>query len=907
MVAAGRSIKDRLKLINIVSIVFVAVFISFSIFVVEFLYLRSQFVSEVRSQANIISNNSISSLMFMDQKRAEETLASLRNVSDIEHAAIYTNDGRILGKYVHDSSGNIYFPKMEPYGYSLGKDHLRVFQPVVFDNETLGGIYISASLKRLYGNLYRLIFSTVAVSAAAIAFALLMLGRLQNSIVHPISHLAKIMSRVTEERDYSIRASVVSNDELGMLATWFNEMLERIEQSNLELETHRNHLEELVAFRTTALEQTNELLKNEIQERLSTEAQLRESEEKFKILAEKALVGVFIIQGGVFKYVNPMLSEMSGYTCEELLGQKSPGDLAHPEDRAEANEKMVKLARGRSDNERMELRAFRKDGTMVYSEVYSSAIVYLGKPAIIGTVIDITRRKLAEKELLLAKAAADEASLVKSRILANMSHEIRTPLTAIIGMAELLAGEGLSAKQREYVEAAKSSAVSLLSLMNSMLDLSKMEAGKFELEKVDFDLLDVVCSAVNIFSPQVTQKGLALKVSADEGLPGFVKGDPLRLRQIIINLVGNAIKFTERGSVNLEVRRFGSGENNNFITLHFLVRDTGIGIKREDLARIFESFTQAKGSMTRRYAGTGLGLNIAMNLVKLMGGAIWVESEPGKGSVFHFTACFSAGAPVEGSRTANEEISYSFAAPLRILHVEDNSVLQNYVAGMLEKTVHEVKAAGDGKEALEMLSREDFDVVLMDIQMPNMDGFEAARTIRNPLSPVKNHAVPIIATTAYAMKGDRERCLECGMDAYMAKPFSINELFASISGLLPSGRSSSRKESSNAVIDQAYLRRLYGGNEELVGRIRADFLRNVSPARLDELFAAVNAGDCDLACRLSHSLKGAAGTIGARSLQDAALGVELAAREGDIEKMLNAFGRLGSEFKTLMNYLNREG
>lgn len=906
MVAAGRSIKDRLKLINIISIVFVAVFISFSIFVVEFLYLRSQFVSELRSQAKIISNNSISSLMFMDQKRAEETLASLRNVSDIEHAAIYTNDGRILGKYIHDTSGNIYFPKMEPYGYSLGRDHLRVFQPVVFDNETLGGIYISASLKRLYGNLYRLIFSTVAVSAAAIAFALLMLGRLQNAIVHPISHLADIMSRVTEERDYSIRASVVSNDELGMLATWFNEMLERIEKSNQELETHRNHLEELVAFRTTALEQTNELLKKEIQERLSTEAQLRESEEKFKILAEKALVGVFIIQDGVFKYVNPMLSEMSGYTCGELLGQKSPSDMAHPEDRAEVSEKMMKLAGSKSDNERMELRAFRKDGTMVYSEVYSSAIVYLGKPAIIGTVIDITRRKLAEKELLLAKAAADEASLVKSRILANMSHEIRTPLTAIIGMTELLAGEGLSAKQREYVEASKSSAVSLLSLMNSMLDLSKMEAGKFELEKVDFDLLDVVCSAVNIFSPQAAQKGIALTVSADEGLPVFVKGDPLRLRQIIINLAGNAIKFTERGSVTMEVRRFGSGENDNFITLHFLVRDTGIGINREDLARIFESFTQAKGSITRRYAGTGLGLNIAMNLVKLMGGAIWVESEPGKGSVFHFTACFSAGAPVEGSRTANE-ISYSFAAPLRILHVEDNSVLQSYVAGMLEKTVHEVKAAGDGKEALEMLSREDFDIVLMDIQMPNMDGFEAARIIRSPLSPVKNHAVPIIATTAYAMKGDRERCLECGMDDYLAKPFSINELFASISGLLPSGRSSHKKESSNAVIDQAYLRRLYGGNEELVSRIRADFLRNVSPARLDEVFAAVNEGDCDRACRLSHSLKGAAGTIGARSLQDAALGVELAAREGDIEKTLSAFGRLESEFKTLMNYLNGEG
>ncbi len=771
------SIKRKLTSINLLSTVFLVILMGLSVAIVELVYQKAELLEDTKLQAAVIAKNSISSLLFIDQKRAEDTLASLRGNIDIEHAAIYMRDGRILGTYVREGLKSLYYPlKPESEEYAFEKNHLTVFYPVVFDNETIGMIYVRASLKRLYAHIFKFILFLIVISVSTSGVALLLLGRLQKAITGPISHLSNVMLTVTNEKDYSIRASVDSKDELGMLAGGLNGMLERIEKGQLELE-------EKVASRTATLEQTNELLK------------------------------------------------------EEIAG-----------------------------------------------------------------------RKLVEESLKKAKETADSASRAKTEFVANISHEIRTPMNAIIGMSELLMGTELGPEQREYVEAVKQSGDSLLGLINDILDLSKIEAGKLEMEEIDFDLRRVVYLAVNMFSSQLMLKGLVLRIHMEQDVPVFLKGDPLRLRQVLVNLIGNAVKFTEKGSVALEVRRHERAEHDRFITLHFSITDTGIGIPGDKMERIFESFTQADGSTTRRYGGTGLGLNITMNIVNLMSGVIWVESEAGKGSIFHFTARFSQGKLVEELRPGGP-MSFSISAPLRILHVEDNVMIRNYVAGMLGKSSHELKSVSNGKEAIELLSQGDFDLVLMDIQMPDMDGFEAARIIRDPNSPVKNHAVPIIATTAYAMKGDRERCLESGMNDYIAKPFSITELFAKISHL-PTMQHPTypplAEERGDDAIDRASLHRLYGSNEVLIRKICSDFLMNVTPARLDEIRESIVAGDFHRANRLAHSLKGAAGTIGAKPLQDKALLVELAAGQGDMEQAGIAFGKLEYEFKRLLTFLSRE-
>jgi len=524
-------------------------------------------------------------------------------------------------------------------------------------------------------------------------------------------------------------------------------------------------------------------------DRHSREEALRESERKFRETADLLPQTVYELDmRGQVTFINKTGLDLLGYTSEEVEAGFNGLDAFVPEDRERALKNIMGRLHG-EDRGANEYTALCKDGRRVPVMIYGTPIIRDGRPVgTRGVIVDITERKMAEERLRAAmetaekaRAEAEAATRAKSEFLANMSHEIRTPMNAIVGMADLARRREVSPKVREYLDIIDSSAKSLLGLINDILDFSKIEAGKIEIEDTAFYLTDILERMSDLFRGKTSDKGIELVTRIEPGTPMALRGDPLRIGQILTNLVSNAVKFTDGGEIILSVTCLERDEAH--ARLELSVRDTGIGIPEEKLDRLFDSFSQLDGSTTRRFGGTGLGLAICKSLTELMGGEISAESEYGVGSTFRVRLDLARQAPEEERRrivpreSMEEDGSAVAVKALQgstILLVEDNLINQRVALEIFKENGIHADVASNGREAVAAIRAGSYDAVLMDVQMPEMDGYEATRILRR--SPEFDD-LPIIAMTANAMKGDKEKCLDAGMNDYVAKPIDTDELF----------------------------------------------------------------------------------------------------------------------------------
>lgn len=908
------------------------------------------------------------------------------------------------------------------------------------------------------------------VSWAVIALMTLVVGCIgvmtARSIVRPIQVLKAAASHIANREPITV-IDVHSKDELGELARDMERMAAAIqtyitqqEQAEAEVRELNLQLEQRVEERTEELQTATETLVIEAAER-------QREEERYKSLVEATTAIVWNTPAsGEFESEQPEWSAFTGQSFNELKGWGWL-NAVHPDDRPNTASVWCNAVTNRSLYE-VEHRLRRFDGS--YRHMLVRAVPILGDDDDIrewvGIHTDIDDRKRAEVMLREAKEAAESANKAKSEFLANMSHEIRTPMNGIIGMTELALDTKLSTEQREFLEMVKSSADYLLAVINDILDFSKIEAGKLDLDPIDFNLREHLDDTVTALALRAHTKGLELACHVLSDVPEALIGDPGRLRQIIVNLIGNAVKFTGEGEVVVHVEK--EDQTDNEVCIHFRVKDTGIGIPAEKLGLLFQAFSQVDPSTTRKYGGTGLGLAISSQLVKMMGGRIWVESTEGEGSTFHFTARFAvsdsppprqvprelseiaglrvlvvddnatnrrileeilsnwgleptavpsghealkimdqareAGKPfqivlldnmmpeMDGFMLAEEILKRSGSHPstmmmlssadrhenaercralgltaymskpvkrsellnaimaaiecepaessestdqpqlpihssnrnIQILLAEDNAVNQKLAVKLLEKRGHRVVVAENGREAIRAMKRHEFDIILMDVQMPEMDGFETTQTIRK-CEQETGDRIPIIAMTAHAMKGDRERCLEAGMDGYLSKPLQPSELFETIEGFASrsliekeppphSGTPSETPSPINSMVangqsqpetpafDRDQAMETVDGDVELIKEIIEAFLQEY-PNLMADLRNAIAKDDPQAVGQAAHTLKGAASALAATSVVELAKEFESLGAANEISKAASLYATLEEAMQVLVTQL----
>ncbi len=566
---------------------------------------------------------------------------------------------------------------------------------------------------------------------------------------------------------------------------------------------------------------------------------------------------------GYFKRVNPAFTQTLGYSAEDLLS-KPLTDFIHPEEREATRVRVEGLARGVPVVD-VEVRYRCSDGSYRWLSWRSISVPRRG--IIYGIGRDVTEKREAAEAL-------ERANQARAEFLANMSHEIRTPMNAIVGLSSLLLKANLPAEERSWAEGVKASSDGLLRIIDDILDFSKIEAGKLVIETVDFRLRETLNGVVALLEPRAASQGIELRLEVAGDAPDLLQGDPTRLRQVLLNLVGNAIKFTAQGYVALVVEpRSSTGEA---LEVRFAILDTGVGISAEVQKRLFRPFTQADSSTTRQFGGTGLGLAISQRIVELLGGEIECESIPGAGSTFSFCLPFAAGrrperrtgAAIEAPAAGRSERSSS-----RVLVAEDDEINQLVVLRVLRDLGYRAEAADNGQEVLEALASDAFDLVLMDCQMPVLDGYETTRRIRRQESAGRH--LPIVAVTAHALKGERERCLNTGMDDYISKPFSEEGLAAVLDRWLGGVRR------APAPVPEHETGPGTQGAPRLRARTIQIFLRQ-GPLKLEAMRECLDRADAEALAATAHGMIGNAGFMGAARLAKLCADLDQLARQGDL-------------------------
>ena len=631
-----------------------------------------------------------------------------------------------------------------------------------------------------------------------------------------------------------------------------------------------------------------------ITERRKIENLMQVSEKRYRDLFNysQAMICTHDLEGNLLT-VNPALCESLGYNEGEIIGKNLSAVLPEEDRMGLKNLYLTSIAN--ESKAKGVFRVIKKDGRKIYLLYENFKVEEAGiPPYVIGFAQDITERMNAVKELKINKKITEETALLKERFLANMSHEIRTPMNGIIGITHLLEKTALNSEQKKFLKIINESAQNLVSIINDILDIEKIAAGEVNLESIPFDLIDKTRSVISLFEYVADAKGLSFKFENKIGEKLIIEGDPTRYNQVLNNLIGNAIKFTDTGCITLSASLLN--ETNNEVTLKFDVIDTGIGIEENKLIKIFQPFAQAYADTTRKYGGTGLGLSITKNLLELQGGTVSVQSKLGYGCKFTFTIKYKKSLSKEMALPETDIIKSipTELGNIKVLLAEDNEVNQLLAKSILMHWGLETRIACTGNEVMELLQAEDFDLVLMDIQMPDKNGLEATIEIRN-LADKKKKNIPIIALTANALKGEEKKYIAVGMDDFLTKPFKEKELLEVISRVLDNKGSFGRALDNETVnqlttsmieepitendrlYDMNSLNEVSRGNKDFIVTLARIFL-NTIPKNCLEMAEAAEAKNWDRVSNLAHKLKPTIDTMNIRLIKQDIRAIEINAK-----------------------------